>query len=278
VVTTIDAADPEETVSVSVQHPIAVPGVRQVLPARRRLAVRLLSGFRLVADETIVPLPLVVQRLVAFLALADRLLARSYVAGTLWPDKSEGRAAANLRSTLWRLRQPGVDLIHCTATTIGLRDDVHVDVRELTTFCRRAVAGTASLGDILEFDSASFTGTAEVLPDWYDDWLLLERERVRQLRLHATERVCAVLTEHERFADAIEVALAAVASEPLREASHRTLIAIHLAEGNRNEAVRQFERYRTVVRDALGLEPSPTIRRLLDGLHASEPARTWRGI
>jgi DNA-binding SARP family transcriptional activator len=241
------------------------PAIRQ----GQRMVLRLLAGFDLVVDGVSVLLPLVAQRLLAFLALTDRPVSRLYVSGNLWPDKSEDRAAANLRSTLWRLRQPGIDLVRCTASRIGLRDAVAVDARNLATFCRRAVAGTLSVGDLHEFDAGHFTLADEILPDWYDEWLLIERERLRQLRLHATDRVCALLASNGRYADAVDVALAAVANEPLRESSHQTLIEIHLAEGNRNEAIRQFHRYRDLVRDGLGLDPSPSIARLFAVLVAS---------
>ena len=55
---------------------------------------------------------------------------------------------------------------------------------------------------------------------------------------------------------AVEAGLAAVAAEPLRESAHRALIAAHLAEGNRSEAMRQFEFYRMLLGKELGLEPS----------------------
>ena len=42
----------------------------------------------------------------------------------------------------------------------------------------------------------------ELLPDWYDDWVLLERERFRQLRLHALDALCDDLTRAGRHWDA----------------------------------------------------------------------------
>ncbi|HEY6203669.1 MAG TPA: bacterial transcriptional activator domain-containing protein [Candidatus Limnocylindria bacterium] len=79
----------------------------------------------------------------------------------------------------------------------------------------------------------------ELLADWCDEWVLLERERLRQLRLHALEVLTQRLVTVGRYADAMEVALAALRSEPLRESAHRAVISVHLAEGNRSEALRQ---------------------------------------
>ena len=96
-------------------------------------------------------------------------------------------------------------------------------------------------------------------PDWYDDWVLLERERYRQLGLHALEALSERLTAARRFGPALEAALAAVAGEPFRESAHRVLIKAHLAEGNASEAIRQYHFYRKLLNDHLGLDPSPAM-------------------
>ncbi len=95
------------------------------------------------------------------------------------------------------------------------------------------------------------------------DWVLVERERYRQLRMHALETLCIHLTSVARYAEAIEAGLAAVSSEPLRESAHRVLIHAHLAEGNRCEAIRQYDRYRALLEKELGLRPSAEIAGLL---------------
>src|SRR5437867_4028183 len=64
----------------------------------------------------------------------------------------------------------------------------------------------------------------DLLPDWYDDWVALERERLRQLRVHALEQLCDRLLVAERFGEATEAALAASRTEPLRESPQRLLI------------------------------------------------------
>ena len=100
------------------------------------------------------------------------------------------------------------------------------------------------------------SSSGELLPDWYDDWVVIERERFRQLRVHALERLCERLTSERRFTEAVETGLAAVEGEPLRESAHRVLIHAHLAEGNAAEALRQYGVFRGLLRDRLGLEPS----------------------
>src|SRR5439155_12515211 len=96
----------------------------------------------------------------------------------------------------------------------------------------------------------------DLLPDWYDDWVTVERERFRALRIHALPRLGALLLEAERFGEAWEAALASTRVEPLRESGHRLLVRIHLAEGNYGDALAHYLRFRRLLRDELGLEPS----------------------
>jgi DNA-binding SARP family transcriptional activator len=119
------------------------------------------------------------------------------------------------------------------------------------------VRSPATVGDQLSDD---------LLPGWDEDWLVVEREHHRQLRLHALEMLSDTLCRERRYGEALSAALAAVAGEPLRESSHRRVIQAHLAEGNPAEALRQYEIYRRLVRDELGLAPTEEIRGLVGSL------------
>src|SRR5439155_9485234 len=101
------------------------------------------------------------------------------------------------------------------------------------------------------------------LPDWYDDWLLFERERFRQVSLHALEVLADQLVRAGELSRALEAALSAVRSEPLRESAHRAVIRVHLAEGNRAEAIRHYELCRRLLRERLGVRPSPMLAELI---------------
>jgi len=211
-----------------------------------------------------VALPLSAQRLLAFVALHERPLPRSYVAGSLWIDSSEERANANLRSALWRLHRSGAHVMECCDQRLALGAGVVVDLRESEALAHRVLSGRN--GDDLETEPSALSG--ELLPGWYDDWILFERERFRQLRLRALDTLCDRLTEAGRFDAALEAGLSAVAGEPLRESSHRAVMRAHLADGNAAEAVRQYRLCRRLLKDQLGLEPSDQTDGLLHGVHA----------
>jgi DNA-binding SARP family transcriptional activator len=222
-------------------------------PTPTDVHVRLLGGFLLQLEGSTVELPVSSQRLVALLALQDGPVARARVAGLLWPDKTETRAAANVRSALWRLHVCAAPVVAPRGCHLSLHDHVVVDLHALD-------------GWVGEADSnVDLTRLAhdELLPDWYDDWVLLERERVRQRVLHALEAHCVALATAGDYARSIDVGLVAVAADPLRESAQRAVITAHLAEGNRVEAVRQFERYRRLLQVELGISPSAELVDLL---------------
>jgi DNA-binding SARP family transcriptional activator len=103
----------------------------------------------------------------------------------------------------------------------------------------------------------------DLLPGWYDDWVIFERERIRQRLLHALEALSQRLVAAGRWADAVEAAISAVSADPLRESANRVLIEAHLAEGNLVEAHRAYERYRDTVRRELGVEPGERLATLV---------------
>lgn len=225
--------------------------------------LELLGGFRLTRAGSQIRLPLSVQRLLAFVAIHPRPVQRSYVAGALWPDGAEQRSLASLRSALWRLQSVGNRPVHTIGTALRLGDNVEVDLREWIDWGRRIVHGGPQVDDIAV---ALASLRCDLLPDWADDWVLMERERFRQLRLHALEALAEGLTSQGRHREAVEAAIAAVTAEPLRESAQRVLIRAYLAEGNSIEAIRQYRSFSRLLATELGLDPSPGIRTVVAGL------------
>jgi DNA-binding SARP family transcriptional activator len=230
-----------------------------VRPQSPPIRLRLLDAFALEVNGRPVDLPHGTQRLLAFLALRPHALGRSFMAGSLWLDATDDRAAANLRSALWRLRHRGGPIIVPAHGTLRLDPEVWVDVREATELARRWLGGHATTRD----PAASALLGAELLPDWYDEWVADERERFRQLRLHALEAMAERLIEMGHVGDALLAALAAATDDPLRESAHRALIKVHLAEGNTGEAIRQLRRCEALFERELGMRPSARLTDLV---------------
>jgi DNA-binding SARP family transcriptional activator len=224
------------------------------------LALNLLGGFALIRAGKEFATPTSAQRLIAFLALQERPVHRLYVAGNLWRDVSESHSNASLRTALWRLHRLGVAIVDPQSDHLALRDEVRVDIREVAACARETLESDETpAGPVVK----ALCRAGELLPDWYEDWLVNERETLRQLRLHALEAACRQLAACGRMGQALEAGLAAVAAEPLRESAQCALIGVYLAEGNRSEALRQYEFFRRLLHERLGVEPSPRIRELI---------------
>jgi len=214
-------------------------------------------------------LPRGVQRLVASLCLAGRP-ARTAIAGQLWPDLSEDHAQGSLRSALWRLQKSAPGLVESSGGALSLASAVSVDVREFREWARRVLDPCTDVGALpspLEW----FPG--ELLPGWYDDWVLFEREQLRQLRMHALEALAHKLAAAGRYGEAVQAAYAAVRVEPLRESAHRVVVRVHLAEGNVTEAVRAYENFRALLADELGVRPTTQMEDLVRRIPRRLPSR-----
>jgi DNA-binding SARP family transcriptional activator len=235
------------------------------------LRLQLLDGFELRRDGRAVRVPVSAQRVIAFLGLHPGRRARVFVAGHLWADASEERANAALRTALWRIGSLGAPVLIADAQSLRLDPAIHVDVLGAARAARQVLDEPD--GPVAAPSWASLRDGGELLPDWYDDWVLIERERHRQLRLHALERVCERLSAAGRHAEATEAGVVAVASEPLRESAHRVLIAAHIAEGNAREALRQYDRCRELLRRDLDVDPSPALESLVRSLRRGRDDR-----
>jgi DNA-binding SARP family transcriptional activator len=224
----------------------------------------LLGGFRLSVESEVLTLPMNSQRLVSFLALQARPLLRAFVSGSLWSGSTDKHASGSLRSALTRLRHPKYELVELTSDHIELSPLVSVDFREGEALARRVLDPSQELDDVAGLDDDVLT--ADLLPDWTEDWVLIEREAYHQLRLRALEALCRRLTAKGSFGQAVQAGMAAVAGEPMRESSWRALIEAHVAEGNIAAALRDYDAFRELLFAELGREPSAEMRALVDGL------------
>jgi len=230
---------------------------------RKPVRLGLLGGFRLSIEAEEVPLPMNAQRLVSFLALHDQPLLRTFVGGSLWGRSTERHAGGSLRSALWRLRHPTYALVSLTSDHIALSPTVDVDLREGEALAHRVLDPSQDLDDVADVNEEVLS--ADLLPDWTEDWVLMERERYHQLRLRALEALCQRLTAKGRFGQAVQAGIAAVAGEPLRESARRALIEAHLAARNVAAALREYDLFRQLLHDELGLVPSPDLSALVEG-------------
>ncbi len=204
------------------------------------------------------------KRLLAYVALHGGRADRRRAAGTLWPDGADDRAAGNLRSALWRLKCAGIEVLSADKLMLTIRAGTVTDVTALCEWAGRVIAGNATGPDlrVTHFDPEA----VDILPGWYDDWVICERERIRQRLLHGMESLSRELVRVGRIAEAVEAAIDAVWFEPLRESAQEALIRAHLAEGNQVEALRAYDSFDRLIRRELGVAPSSPLTALVRAL------------
>lgn len=245
--------------------------VQDVQPAVSTATVHLFDGPFVTVTGARLSVPEGSKRLLAFVALRRGRVERRHAAGVLWPTCDDQRAAGNLRSALWRLRGAGIDIVDSDKWALELRRDVEVDVLQSLAWANRLIRNLALPTD-LTLETGRVDGL-DLLPGWYDDWAVIERERVRQRMLHALEALSTALVVVGRFAEAVEVAMTAVNAEPLRESAQRVLLEAHAAEGNWIEVRRSHDRYRELARRELGVDPSQSFTAFAYGQQLGQPLR-----
>ena len=231
----------------------------------------LLGGFELRCRNDMTTVPLAAQRVLASLALSDRPLQRSTLATQLWPRSHRQHTSGNLRSALWRVRRvSGTELIDSHGPLLTLAPGVRVDIRDKLSLARRIVSGEHDEYDMPADPQTLMQFSMRLLPEWPDEWLIVDRERWDQLRLHALEMLAERLMASQRHVLAVEAALIAVAIEPIRESAHRTLMRAYMAEGNWGNAIEQYRRYRRLLERELGVGPTAHMEDLVRELTSSQ--------
>jgi DNA-binding SARP family transcriptional activator len=216
--------------------------------------LRVLGEFTVSEGSRTIDIAPACQRVVTMLALSDTGISRATLAGTLWPDKSQSRAAANLRCALWRLPEEIRATLDGNGVRLGLDSHWSVDIvkaRRIAAELRSSYDHDPKLVDRFRSD---------LLPGWAEEWLLVERERFHQLRIHVLELLAHRQLKVGEPALAAETALLAVCAEPLRESAMSMLLQSEIELDNGAAAVEHYRRFATMLRTSLGVQPSNRLR------------------
>ena len=219
----------------------------------------MLGSFRVLRGDQPLNVSLSCQRLLALLALARHPVTRERISGTLWPQASRHSSQASLRSTLWRLGTARAQLLMAADSLIGLADDCDVDLYRAegvgVALTNRNWSGDDHQALLQVFSN-------DLLVDWYEPWLELDREIYRETRVHALEALAREFLATNRTFFAIRACLEAIRSDPFRDTSHELLVEAYVAEGNVAAALTHIRRYRATVSDELRVAPEKILARV----------------
>jgi predicted ATPase/DNA-binding SARP family transcriptional activator/Tfp pilus assembly protein PilF len=212
------------------------------------------------------------QSLLAFLLLHRAApQPRSQIAFAFWPDSSEAHAHLSLRKTLHLLRRVLPDAesrLLVGNTTIQWRSEAPlvVDVADFEAALARASQSASPSQARVALQEAVQHYGGDLLPGCYDEWVIPERERLREAFLQGLERLISIFEHDGQYAEAITYAQRLLRHDPLREESYRQLMRLYAANGDRPAAIRVYNRCVTLLQRELGVEPGPATQELYTDL------------
>jgi DNA-binding SARP family transcriptional activator len=235
------------------------------------LRIKLLGRVQVSHDDwlTEVRTTRVVQGLLAYLLLQrHRTHSRDVLADLFWGERHQEKASGCLNTTLWRLRHvlepdgisPGAYLVRNHMGEVGFNRESKywLDVALLEEEINHTLAfpyQSVEESEVEKLASILQLYRGDLLEGFYDDWVLLERERLRALYLNSL----AYLMHYEKYHGAYENGLVygqqILQLDPLREEIQREMIRLYVVNGQRAMAVRQYETCCEVLKNELGIEP-----------------------
>ena len=249
------------------------------------LRVHLFGGLAVSRGES--PLPPIAstagRSLFAYLiTYRDRPHTRDLLAGTFWPDLPADAARHRLRQALWQIRRAlsPHPVLSTEGDTVQINPDLPLWL-DVERFERGAawepgrLADPARLpapqpADLPELAEAAELYRGDFLAGYYDDWALVEQERLREVFLGALERLVAGYKGQGDYQAALAYARRLAGEDPWREEAHREVMRLCHVLGRDAEALKQYQICCQILAEELGAEPSAET----EGLAAEIAERT----
>jgi DNA-binding SARP family transcriptional activator len=226
------------------------------------LKLDLLRSWRLRRDDEILHGATRQQRLIAALAVHGPGM-RGYLSGLLWAEYPDARALVSLRVTVNLISRQVPGLLVNGGAMLSLDERVDVDVQRIRSQIqalqedRHTGNGAAFLHELRD---------AELLPGWYEDWVVFAQNRLTEERFQALALLARKSLAAGDCETAAEAAHATLEIEPLYERAVSWLVAAELQRENPGAALRAYERYREQLEKDMGLLPSGSLTALVADL------------
>jgi len=209
------------------------------------------------------------QSLFAYLILsAGTSHRREKLAGFLWPDSLEETARDNLRHALWRMRKalpsnPNAEFILADDLSVAFNASAEysLDVAELEKLSESTSA------DELMAVLSEYHG--ELLPGFYDEWVVLEREHLNSIFEHKMARLMSLLQDERRWLDILDWGERWIKLGQKPEPAYRALMTAHAVKGDMSKVAATYERCVKSLRE-FGIEPSEQTKALYEDLKSGK--------
>jgi WD40 repeat protein/basic membrane lipoprotein Med (substrate-binding protein (PBP1-ABC) superfamily)/DNA-binding SARP family transcriptional activator len=248
-----------------------------------QLEVRLFGQFNLqyAGQEILIP-SRPAQSLLAFLVLNTGVIhRREYLAGLLWPDTTETNARSYLRKALWLIRK-SFEGANAPWREYLKIDEISVAFESTSAYWLDAHLITQHKDaqdwsiDELKTILSSFLG--ELLPGFYDQWTVIERERHQMAYHQKMNLLLERLIQHGQWDEVLEWGEQWIRLDYSPEPAFRALMIAHAGLGDQGMVGATYQRCVQALDRDLGLEPSPETQRLFQQLVSGEALPTILGL
>jgi len=225
-----------------------------------------------------------VQELFCYLLLhRNHSLPRETLAGLLWPDTTTIQSKKNLRQALWQLQsalgsqtEPINDrvlLVEPEWVQLNLEANFWLDVvifEKAFDLVQKVPGHELDAQRVQVLQDAVQLYQGPLLEGWYQDWCLLERERLQNMYLTMLDKLmgyCEVCRDYET---SLLYGMRIMCYDRARERTHRRLMRLYYLLGDRAEALRQYERCAAALDEELGVNPSKSTLALYKQIQADQ--------
>jgi len=227
------------------------------------------------------------QELFSFLLLhRERPLSRETLATQLWGDSSTIQSKEYLRKTLWQLQKaldpngapsdgPQVLVVEPSWIRVNATARIWLDVsvfEEAYAQVRSIPGQNLDAAQACLLDEAVALYRDGLLVGLYQDWCFYERERLQNLLFAILDKLMTYSEARQEYERGVQYGERILRLDRAHEATHRRLMRLLYALGDRTGALRQYQRCVAHLNEELGVRPSSVTRRLYDAIAADLPA------
>ncbi|MEM7111113.1 MAG: tetratricopeptide repeat protein [Chloroflexota bacterium] len=214
------------------------------------------------------------QALLVYLALTKRPFSRTALGDLLWPNHGEKEMRVSLRQSIYLIHKaiPGALLAQRETVAISPEIAVTIDVVGFET--------AVSTGTVEGLETAVSRYQGDLMAGFYvedaypfEEWLLLERERLRTLAMQALHDLVTHFVRRRQANKGVRYARQLLRLEPWIEEGHRALMRLLAWQGQYSAALKQYATCRKLLADELGVDPAPETAALFNRIRQLRTAR-----
>jgi DNA-binding SARP family transcriptional activator len=206
--------------------------------------------------------------------------SRGILSELLWGNQPDKKSRKYLRQTLWRLQS--AIKASCRETELDLVvDDEWIqlnpsaalwldiaDFEQIFDRVKHKKAREMMLDDYTALEHAVNLYQGDLLEGWYRDWCLFERERFQGMHFTLLDKLVQYCEAHRKYDAGLAYGAEILRNDRAYERTHRQLMRLFYMAGDRTQALHQYERCVTALRDELGVEPSERTKWLYEQIRS----------